>query len=62
MLQELSIRNFAIIDQLELLRMEGGERSLQREIELVGEEMVNQLASDELVLPTCVMPNPSGPM
>lgn len=39
-----------IIDQLELLRMQGGQRSLARETELVGEEMVNQLADDKLVL------------
>ncbi|MFH1746280.1 MAG: glycosyltransferase family 39 protein [Planctomycetota bacterium] len=39
-----------IIDQLELLEMQGGQRSLAREIELIGEEMVNQLAGDKLVL------------
>ena len=39
-----------IIDQLELLRMQGGSRSREHEIELVGEEMVNQLSGDELVL------------
>ena len=39
-----------IIDQLELLRMQGGSRSVERETELVGEEMVNQLAGDDLVL------------
>lgn len=39
-----------IIDQLELLEMQGGRRSLAHEIELVGREMINQLAGDKLVL------------
>jgi 4-amino-4-deoxy-L-arabinose transferase-like glycosyltransferase len=39
-----------IIDQLELLRLQQGRRSLRREVELVGEELVNQLAGDELAL------------
>jgi 4-amino-4-deoxy-L-arabinose transferase-like glycosyltransferase len=39
-----------IIDQLELLRRQQGRRSLRREVELVGEELVNRLAADELAL------------
>ncbi len=44
------IRFPRIIDQLDLLEMQGGERSLEREKELVGEEMADQLNGDELVL------------
>ncbi len=39
-----------IINQLELLEMQGGRRSLEHEVLLVGEEMVRQLSGDELVL------------
>jgi len=39
-----------IIDQLELLRRQEHRRSLEREIELVGEEMVRQLSGDAPVL------------
>lgn len=39
-----------IIDQLELLRLQGGQRSLKREMMFIGEEMVKQLRSEQLVL------------
>ncbi len=39
-----------VIDQLELLRRQGGRRSRETELRIVGEEMVRQLESAELVL------------
>jgi hypothetical protein len=39
-----------IIDQLEMLELTGGERSLEKEEWIVGEEMVRQLEGNELVL------------
>lgn len=39
-----------IIDQLELLKLEGGQRSLEHEMRLIGEEMVRQLRGEPLVL------------
>jgi 4-amino-4-deoxy-L-arabinose transferase-like glycosyltransferase len=39
-----------IIDQLELLRLQGGRRSLKREVELIGEELVRRLDGSELAL------------
>jgi hypothetical protein len=39
-----------VIDQLELLRMQGGKRDRKTEIRLVGEEMVRRLRGDELAL------------
>lgn len=39
-----------VVDQLELLRLEGRKRSLRREIELIGAEIVDRLAGNELTL------------
>lgn len=39
-----------VIDQLELLRMQGNRRSVKREIELIGEEIVNRLVGQDLAL------------
>ena len=39
-----------IIDQLELLRRQGGVRDRQRELALVGREMIDKLAGEELAL------------
>jgi len=39
-----------IIDQLELLEMTGRRRDLERELRIVGEEMVRHLEGDELAL------------
>jgi len=39
-----------IIDQLELLRLQGGQRSLERETQLVGHAMADALAGDDPVL------------
>jgi 4-amino-4-deoxy-L-arabinose transferase-like glycosyltransferase len=39
-----------VMDQLELLRRQGGRRSREAELRIVGEEMVRQIESDELVL------------
>lgn len=39
-----------VVDQLKLLEMVGGSRDLQREIRIVGEEIVRGLESDELAL------------
>ena len=44
------VRMPRVIDQLELLRMQGGRRSLQKEIELIAREMVRLLSGDEPVL------------
>lgn len=39
-----------VIDQLELLRLQGGRRFRETELRIVGEEMVRALESEELVL------------
>jgi 4-amino-4-deoxy-L-arabinose transferase-like glycosyltransferase len=39
-----------VVDQLELLRRQGGERSLAREVQIVGEEVLRKLDGEELAL------------
>ncbi|MCG3137508.1 MAG: Undecaprenyl phosphate-alpha-4-amino-4-deoxy-L-arabinose arabinosyl transferase [Phycisphaerae bacterium] len=45
-----NVRIPRIVDQMELLRRQGGQRSLQREIHLVAEEMITRLGSPEPIL------------
>lgn len=45
-----NVRYPRIIDQLEMLELTGGQRSLEKEIPVVGEAMVQQLEGDDLVL------------
>ena len=53
MLTELRIENFAIIDQLELLKKQGGVRSRAVEERLVVEAMIDHLRRDATVLLVC---------
>ncbi len=45
-----NVRFPRLIDQLKLLEMQGGQRSLEREREIYGQELVDQLSADELIL------------
>ena len=50
------VRMKRVIDQLELLEMQGGQRSRQNEERLIAEEMIRKLRGDELVLYVCYRP------
>ncbi|MBK8913101.1 MAG: glycosyltransferase family 39 protein [Phycisphaerales bacterium] len=45
-----NVRYPRVIDQLDLLEMQGGTRSREREIELIGAAMIERLESDSLAL------------